>query len=227
MKKIIKPCKPKEDKYIFTKGINYFKTGKVSIWGTGDKDALRLLKKTEIRGKWLNLAAGDGRYNLNLLKKADFVVVSDIDASALSKLWQNTPEKYKSKLEIKIFDIIKRFPFEDNSFDGVFCTGTLHLFPDEILQKILSEIDRTLKPSGRVIIDFATDIKRVSPDGKLIIFGDEPKYTLGEAKITLKNLFRNYKIKIHESEVQEEAFTQARPPYKFSCQFILLVADKS
>ena len=227
MKKITKPCKPKENQYIFTEGINYFETNKVSIWGTGDKDTLRLLKKIEIFGKWLNLAAGDGRYNLSLLKKADFVVASDIDASALSKLWQDTPETYKSKLETKVFDITKKFPFEDNSFDGVFCTGVLHLFPNEILQKIISEIDRVLRPEGRVIIDFAADIKRVSPDGKLIIFGNEPRYTLGEAGITLKNLFRNYKMKIHESEVQEEDFTQASPPYKFSCKFLLLVADKS
>ena len=84
MKKITKHHKPEEDEYIFTEGINYFETSKVSIWGTGDKDTLELLKKVEIRGKWLNLAAGDGRYNLNLLEKADFVVASDID-DCLSK----------------------------------------------------------------------------------------------------------------------------------------------
>ena len=97
MRKITKPTKPEEDKYIFTEGIDYFTTRKTSIWGTGDKDTLQLLKKIEIHGKWLNLAAGDGRYNLNLLKKADFVVTSDIDESALSKLWHNTPDKYKQK----------------------------------------------------------------------------------------------------------------------------------
>ncbi len=227
VKKITKPCKPKENRYVFTEGINYFKTGKVSIWGAGDKGTLELLKKTEIHGQWLNLAAGDGRYNLDLLKKADFVVASDIDASALSKLWHNTPEKYRSRLGTKVFDITKKFPFEDNSFDGVFCTGTLHLFPKEILEEIILKINRVLKPRGRVIIDFATDIRRISPEGKLIFFGDEPRYTLGEAKRTFKNLFRNYKIKIYELEVLEEDFTQASPPYKLSCKFLILVADKS
>lgn len=225
MKKIIKPYKPREDKYIFTEGINYFETGKVSIWGTGDKDTLKLLKKIEIRGKWLNLAAGDGRYNLNLLKKADFVVASDIDASALSKLWHNTPEKYRTKLDTKVFDITKKFPFENNSFDGVFCTGTLHLFPKEILRKIFLEIDRVLKSNGRVIIDFATDIKRISPDGKLITFGNEPLYTLEEAKTTLKNLFKNYEVKMYESEVIGD-FQKANSPYTLNCKFIIVIADK-
>lgn len=127
MDKITKPTKPKEDKYIFTEGIDYFTIGKNSIWGIGDKDTLQLLKKIQIHGKWLNLAAGDGRYNLSLLQKADLVVVSDIDESALSKLWYNTANEYRSKLKIKSFDITKKFPFENKSFDGVFVQA-LYIF---------------------------------------------------------------------------------------------------
>src|SRR3989344_7536359 len=108
--KTTKPREPEEDKYIFAEGIDYSKTETTSIWGTGDKDTLELLKKIGIRGKWLNLAAGDGRYNLNLLEKADFVVASDIDESALNKLWQNTPDDFKTKLQTKVFDITKKFP---------------------------------------------------------------------------------------------------------------------
>ena len=226
MKKITKPRTPEQDKYIFTEGIDYSKTEKTSIWGTGDKDTLELLKKIEIHGKWLNLAAGDGRYNLNLLEKADFVVASDIDESALSKLWQNAPDKFKSKLKTKVFDITKKFPFENNSFDGVFCTGTLHIFSRNILEKIIIELDRVLRHGGRVIIDFAADVNRIRFDGKPYIIKDEPKYTLAETKTTLRTLFKNYKIKVYESEVPEEILKEAKPPYKFSCKFILLIADK-
>ncbi|MBU1205279.1 MAG: class I SAM-dependent methyltransferase [Nanoarchaeota archaeon] len=225
MEKVTKPCQPEEEKHIFSRGIDYFKTGKVSIWGLGDKNTLQLLKKIEIHGKWLNLAAGDGRYNLNLLEKADFVVASDIDESALSKLWHNTPEEYRAKLDTKLFDITKKFPFENNSFDGVFCTGTLHLFPKEILQKIIFEIDRILKSNGRVIIDFATDVKRTSPDGKLVTFGKEPSYTLKDAKSTLKKLFKNYKIKMYDSGVVED-FEAANLPYTLNCRFVILIVDK-
>ena len=225
--KTTKPREPEEDKYIFTEGIDYSKTETTSIWGTGDKDTLELLKKIGIRGKWLNLAAGDGRYDLDLLEKADFVVASDIDESALNKLWQNTPDDFKTKLQTKVFDITKKFPFENNSFDGVFCTGTLHLFPKEILRQIFSEMDRILKPDGRILIDFATDIKRTLPDGKLYIRKSEPQYNLEEVAKFLKELLKNYKVQIVESEVPEEEIKTRGFVYKFSCKFILLTADKT
>jgi ubiquinone/menaquinone biosynthesis C-methylase UbiE len=198
---------------------------KISIWGKGDPDTLELLKRTKIHGKWLNLAAGDGRYNLNLLKKADLVIASDTDKKALKKLWHNTPKKYQSKLQIKVFDLTKRFPFKDDSFDGVFCTGTLHLFPKKTLPQILKEINRVLKKNGKVIIDFATDIKRISFGGKFITIGKEPLYKLQGARNILEKLFNNYKIKIYESEVRPE-IVKAKTPYKFGCKFIILVADK-
>ena len=225
--KTTKPREPEEDKYIFAEGIDYSKTETTSIWGTGDKDTLELLKKIGIRGKWLNLAAGDGRYNLNLLEKADFVVASDIDESALNKLWQNTPDDFKTKLQTKVFDITKKFPFENNSFDGMFCTGTLHLFPKEILRQIFSEMDRILKPDGRILIDFATDIRRILLDGKLYIRKSEPQYKNEEAAKFLKELLKNYKVQIVESEVPEEEIKTRGFVYKFSCKFILLTADKT
>lgn len=225
MSRITKPKKSENDKYIFTEGINYFTVGKNSIWGIGDKDTLRILRKLKINGEWLNLAAGDGRYNLLLLERADFVTASDVDESALSKLWYNTPDEYKHKLRIEPFNIAKKFPFKNESFDGVFCTGTLHLFPKSILQNIISEINRIVKRNGRVIIDFAVDIKRTSPDGELVVFGKEPLYTLEDAKIILRNLFINYRIKMCESEVVED-FEAANPPYILNCKFIIMIADK-
>ncbi len=225
MKKITNSREAKEEKYIFTEEINYFETNKSSIWGIEEKDTLRLLNKTEINGRWLNLAAGDGRFNLQLLKKADNVVASDIDESALSKLWFITPEEYKSKLHAAVFNITQRFPFEDNSFDGVFCTGTLHVFPNEILRSIFCEIDRILKTHGKVFIDFATDIKRVLPDGKIYI-RKYPQYKLKEAEEILRKSLKNYETEFYESEVSEEEIKEKNFSYKFSCKFIILIAEK-
>jgi SAM-dependent methyltransferase len=216
---------PNEENYIFTEGIDYSKTGRESIWGKGDKDMLIFLNKAELPGKWLNMAAGDGRYNRILLEKAESVIASDIDESALFKLWTNTPEHFRAKLKTEVFDITKNFPFEDNSFDGVFCTGTLHLFSKEVLPRIISEIDIVLKPNGRIIFDFAADITRTSPDGKLITFGREPLYTMKSAKATLKNLFRNHQIEMQDSRVVED-YEGANPPYKLDCRFVIVVASK-
>lgn len=225
MEKITKPCEPEEEKHILTEGIDYFETGRESIWGDEEKETLNLLNKTEIHGKWLNLAAGDGRFNAQLLKKVGIVVASDIDEGALSKLWFITPKEYKSKLRTAAFDITQKFPFENKSFDGVFCAGTLHMFPKEILRGIFCEINRILKTHGKVFIDFATDIKRVLPNGKHCI-RKYLQYKLKEAEEILKENLKNYEIELHESEVSEEEIKERDFSYKFSCKFVLAVAIK-
>lgn len=211
----------------FPEHIDYSKTGSLPIWGAGDKATLELLDKTEIKGKWLNLAAGDGRYNFKLLKKANFVVASDMDEGALAKLSSTTPKQYKAKLQTKPFDIAKRFPFEDGTFDGVFCTGALHFFPKEALEGIFAEINRVLKPEGKVMIDFPTDVRRILPDGSALVKKGEPGYGLGEATEFLKGVFKNYKVEITESEVNnEDVKISDNLAYKFSCNYILLVGEK-
>ena len=214
----------KEDKYIFTEEIDYSKTSKPSIWGNGDKATLKILNKEKVKGKWLNLASGDGRYNDLLLKKVEVVTALDIDPSALKKLYKNTPNKYKSKLKTKIFDITKKFPFKNNSFDGVFCTGVLHIFPKRVLKKIILEINRILKNKGKAIIDFATDIKRTKNDGSKLTFGKEPLYKTKEAEKLLKSLFLTHKVRMTKSKVIEHM--EANPPYTLNCNFIILIADK-
>jgi hypothetical protein len=87
-------------------------------------------------------------------------------------------------------------------------------------------MNRVLNKNGKIIIDFATDIKRISFDGKFITIGKEPLYKLQEARKVLRKLFNNYKVKIYESAVKDE-IVQAANSYKFSCKFIILVADKN
>lgn len=226
MRLVVKPHKPNERKCIFTEGIIYFETSKESIWGPGDKATLDVLETAQITGKWLNLAAGDGRYNLNLLKKADFVVASDIDECALSKLRHVTPQEYKMKLQTSVFDIAQEFPFEDASFDGILCTGTLHLFPRKVLKKIAGEMNRILKQQGKIILDFATDVKRVQNNGKLYSRKSDPQYTLDSAEKLLAENFKNYSLQIQKSEVIDEEFRTKKREYRFSCNFILMMGAK-
>jgi len=71
MKKITTVLKPNAEKFIFTEGVNYFglDSDSESLWGPGDEDTVKFLKRAKIAGNWFNLAAGDGRYNLDLLRK--------------------------------------------------------------------------------------------------------------------------------------------------------------
>jgi SAM-dependent methyltransferase len=217
---------PNEEKYIFTEGINYQQTGENSIWGKGDNKTLEVMLETPFKGKWLNLAAGDGRYNVLLLEKADSVVAVDIDQGALTKLRENTPPNLQNKLNTRQLNIHEPLPFGDQSFDGVFCTGTLYLFPKPYLEKIFEEIDRILRNDGRLFLDFATDVKRVWPNGQLKTKKSEASYTLEEAKQLLKSLTADFATDITESEVPEEKLKVGDLTYTFSCNFLLLTGKK-
>lgn len=211
---------------MFTEEINYFVAGKGSIWGKGDPLTVSTLKKMNLRGRWLDLAAGDGRYTAWLLKKADAVVAADIDRSALSKLMFRMPSRLRKKLALKAFDMTQPFPFGKGEFDGVFCAGILHLFTKKVLQKVCAEIDRMVKPTGRVFIDMPTDIKRVSPAGELLTFGKEPMYTLAQGKRVLRRFFKDFSVQIRVSRVSAEFYPDANPPYTFSSRFIMLTGRK-
>lgn len=216
------------EKQSFAENIDYLKTGESSIWGEGDKDTLDLLERLPIRGRWLNLAAGDGRYNSILLDRAEEVVATDIDQNALDKLSRNTPKELQQKLKTKVADLTEPLPFDENSFDGLFCTGTLHFFSEDQLASIFREMDRVIKPGGRLVIDFATDVKRVLPDGSsLRVRENEPRYTLEEAEVLLKSILPNYQLEIIESSVPEEKINVGNVTmYRFSCNFLLLSGQK-
>ena len=220
------PLLPQEDKNIYSEGIDYALTGGKSIWGTEDQLTMDALERTDIHGRWLNLCAGDGRFNDLLLKKADQVVVSDIDPGALEKLQRITPQELRSKLTLQTCNVTEPLPFTDVFFDGIFCTGTLHLFPRPVFLKIRNELDRILKPGGVMILDFATDIRRERPDGSLYTVQGEPLYTLAEAQAFLKDCFSDFLTEIQTETVEPEEVRVRDESYMFSSNFILLVAKK-
>ena len=195
------------------------------MWGKEDGATYDLLSQENITGTWLNLASGDGRYNSLLIEKADAVIACDKDLGALESLSSKLPPKFQNKLTTLVFDINQDFPFEENCFDGILCTGALHLFSRNKLKHIFSEIQRILKKDGIFIFDFATDIKRIDSSGELYKFKKtEPEYTLSQAMNMLETFLSDYIISIEESEVQEEHIRLENISYQFTCKFLLVSA---
>jgi ubiquinone/menaquinone biosynthesis C-methylase UbiE len=48
-------------------------------------------------------------------------------------------------------DLKKHFPFSSYSFDCIFSSQFLYCIPSGKIDKVLSEIDRVLKPNGRIV----------------------------------------------------------------------------
>ncbi len=218
-------------KNIFTEDLDYSQTSEMSIWGDGDSESLELFKKLinekKIFGHWLNFAAGDGRYNNLLLSVVESLIATDIDFGALQKLEKVTPSNLIGKLSIKEQNITESFPFNSNIFDGVFNTGTLHLFSESILKDIFGEVSRVLKVEGIFIFDFATDVVRVKADGEFI-GRSKTEYTKLEAKGLLSKLLTENKFQFEfiEGIVPPEEVTSGDGTYTFSCGYWIVIAKK-
>lgn len=217
--------------YIFTEDLDYSQTLKQSIWGNGDRETLQVLKKIasekKLFGEWLHFAAGDGRYNNTLLHWVSKVIATDIDKDALKKLQSTTPKELSSKLLIQVQNITEPFPFKNNAFDGVFNTGTLHFFPQSILETIIKETYRVLKLNGLFIFDFATDVKRIREDGTFVGRSDIV-YSKLSARTVLSGLLEKqvFKTQFIACSVQPEKVTSGDGTYTFSCKYWLVIAEK-
>ena len=117
----------------------------MSKQGIEEKETLDAINEIGLSSNVLDIAAGDGRFINKLLKLAQSVTAIDIDKKELDFLKNNCPKEYSNKLNIEIVDITKPFPYENNLFDGIFCTGTLHLFNKDTIGFIIKEIERCLK----------------------------------------------------------------------------------
>lgn len=130
-------------------------------------DSTNLLSKTgdvalKRRAKWiierlnskkgdkiLDVGCGDGFYlyllsNLNL--EVD-LTGTDFDARALVSARKNLKDR---KVTLIKSDLMKKIPFDDESFDKVLACEVIEHLPDDI--KGLKEVYRVLKPGGKIAI---------------------------------------------------------------------------
>lgn len=171
----------------------------MSKWGIEEKETLEAINKIGFKGNILDVASGDGRFINSLLELSDAVTAIDIDEKELESL-----KDISNKLYTEVVDITKRFPYEDNYFDGVLCTGTLHLFNKETLIFILKEINRCLKPGGKIVLDFATDIERLDKSGNKVVFENEGNYNTTESIELFKEELKEFNLDIQVSSFKEE-----------------------
>lgn len=97
----------------------------------------------------VDLGAGDGYYSLSIASKVKKVLSVDISIKMLNKLKKNSIKVGIKNIEIVESDV-KDLPFEPNSIDFVCTNMCLHHI--ENYQKVIEEIYRILKVSGKVCI---------------------------------------------------------------------------
>lgn len=198
----------------------------MSKWGIEEKETLRAIKKIGFHGNLLNMAAGDGRFNNTLLQFADKVIAIDFSEEELEILKRNCPNNFSNKLYTKKVDITKRLPFQEEEFDGIFCTGTLHLFDRKTIKKILMEIKRILKRDGKIILDFATDIERLDQYGKKVIFAKEGSYQKEDAILFFQKELNDFILDIEVASFCEECLESSAGYQSIKGNFLIIKGSK-
>ncbi len=199
---------------------------RMSKWGVEEKETLAVIEKMELSGDILNMAAGDGRFNNKLLEVANSVMAVDKDATELEVLKNNCPVELKRKLDTKKLDITDLLPFDDDKFDGVFCTGTLHLFEPAIVIEILQEIKRVLKKKGKIILDFATNLKRFDKNGNKVVFASEGSYSTDEAIELFNRALEDFSLNIEVATFEEEDLDESAGYQYIKGEFLIVSGRK-
>jgi SAM-dependent methyltransferase len=136
---------PKQWDKIFKEG------GKVLVKPQEDMARVaRVFKKEGIK-KVLDLGCGSGRHLVYLAKQGFDVYGIDFSKQGI-KIAKNWLRKEKLKAKLKIWDIYRKLPYEDNFFDAIISTQTLHHNKIEKIRKAVREIERVLKPRGLIFI---------------------------------------------------------------------------
>lgn len=109
--------------------------------------------------KVLDVACGTGELAKLILEHNPTQQISGVDLSA--NMLQQAREKCQAYSKVEFQQATaNKLPFDNESFDLVFCASAFHYFDKPLLA--LSEIKRVLKPKGKlVILDWCRDFLSV------------------------------------------------------------------
>jgi ubiquinone/menaquinone biosynthesis C-methylase UbiE len=111
-----------------------------------------ILNFSPAAGKFLEVGCGTGRIAIGVAKHTQGIEVEGVDLSEnmLTVAWDNaTLEGVVEKVKFSIGDA-KQLPFDDNSFDTVYCHNMLHHIPEPLL--VVREMNRVVKDDGAILI---------------------------------------------------------------------------
>lgn len=117
------------------------------------EDISKIVKSFKKKGvkRILDLGCGSGRHMVYLVKHGFEVYGIDIALRGV-QITKNWLKKEKLRANLKIGNIYKKLPYQDNFFDALISTQTLHHNRIGNIRKLIKEIERILKPKGLIFI---------------------------------------------------------------------------
>ncbi len=159
---------------------------------TWDNDYIKYLAEALSKNsKVLDLGCGPGFDTAKLLKKGLIVEGFDLSDDLLE-----IARRLNTKTTFTQGDM-RKLPYDNDSFDGVFAKASLLHIPKRDISKVLSEISRVLKPNGYVHIA----VKGGEGEGTLI--EDDYGYEY-------RRFFSYWKMEDFIKELEEQKFYLVR-----------------
>jgi ubiquinone/menaquinone biosynthesis C-methylase UbiE len=103
----------------------------------------------------LDVGCSIGRYEKILGEKGYHIIGFDVSSSALLEAHQNVPQA-----DFVAADVMQ-LPFPNQRFDVVLGVEILHHFTDTLLERVLDEITRVIKPQGYLFFDIKNRLNPV------------------------------------------------------------------
>jgi len=166
----------------------------------------RIFKKRKVK-KILDLGCGAGRHVIYLAKKGFKVYGIDVAAEGI-KITKKFLREQNLKANLKIGNIFKGLPYNDNFFDAVISVQVLQHGTLNQIKKVIRDIERILKPKGLLFITLCgryskgkirycivKTAKKIAPKTYVPTIGNEagiPHYVYD--KRTLKKHYKNFKM---------------------------------
>ncbi|WP_410513461.1 methyltransferase domain-containing protein [Paenibacillus sp. BR2-3] len=116
---------------------------KAPCWLERYQSYLNELQGTEI----LEIGCGSGNDSRCLAEQDYHLTVTDFSEAALSIVKHKVPDA-----TLLLHDTKDPFPLADNAFDAIIASLSLHYFERNIMNRIICEVERMLKPGGLLFV---------------------------------------------------------------------------
>ncbi|MBQ8534054.1 MAG: class I SAM-dependent methyltransferase [Bacilli bacterium] len=119
-----------------------------------EKNGLELIEENDLNILSIGISTS-GSAEINMAKKNpnSKIIATTIDEKGLNIVKEIIDkENLNNKIEVKLEDVTKKSNYPDNYFDYIYARLVLHYLNNKDLENTLEELNRILKPNGKIFI---------------------------------------------------------------------------